>query len=46
VRLGQPAIKLLHVLGNKAAGPGRVERVSFAAGALRELSVGLCRGNF
>jgi hypothetical protein len=36
----------LHALGDKAAGPGGVQRASFVAGALRELSVGLCRGNF
>jgi hypothetical protein len=40
-RLGQPAMKLLHALGDEAAGPGGVHRASFVAGALRELSVGL-----
>jgi hypothetical protein len=45
-RLGQPAMKLLHSLGDEAAGPGGVTRASFVNGALRELSVGLCRGNF
>jgi hypothetical protein len=45
-RLGQPAMKLLHLLGDEAAGPGGVMRASFVNGALRELSVGLCRGNF
>jgi hypothetical protein len=45
-RLGQPAMKLLHSLGDKAAGPGGVTRASFVYGALRELSVGLCRGIF
>jgi hypothetical protein len=45
-RIGQPAMKLLHALGDEAAGPGWVTRVSFVAGALREISVGLCRGNF
>jgi hypothetical protein len=45
-RIGQPAMKLLHDLGEEAAGPGGVSRSSFVAGALRELSVGLCRGNF
>jgi hypothetical protein len=39
-------MKLLHALGDEAAGPGGVNRASFVAGALRELSVGLCRGNF
>jgi hypothetical protein len=38
-RLGQPAMKLLHALSNKAAGP--VEHASFV-GALREL-VAQCR---
>jgi hypothetical protein len=45
-RLGQPAMKLLHDLGEEAAGPGSVSWSSFVAGALRELIVGLCRGNF
>jgi hypothetical protein len=45
-RLGQPAMTLLHLLGGEAAGPGGVTRASFVHGALRELSVGLCRGNF
>jgi hypothetical protein len=45
-RLGQPAMKLLHQLGDEAAGPGGITRASFVAGTLRELSVGLCRGNF
>jgi hypothetical protein len=45
-RLGQPAMKLLDLLGDKAAGPGGVTRASFVYGALRELSVGLCRGIF
>jgi hypothetical protein len=44
--IGQPAIKLLHPLGDEAAGPGGITRASFVAGTLRELSVGLCRGNF
>jgi hypothetical protein len=42
-RLGQPAMKLLHLLGDEAAGPGGVTRASFVNDALRELSVGLCR---
>jgi hypothetical protein len=46
IRLGQPAMKLLHLLGDEAAGPGGVMRASFVNGALREQSVGLCRGNF
>jgi hypothetical protein len=45
-RLGQLAMKLLHLLGDEAAGPGGVMWASFVNGALRELSVGLCRGNF
>jgi hypothetical protein len=43
---GQLAMKLLHSLGDEAAGPGGVSRASFLAGALRELSVGLIWGNF
>jgi hypothetical protein len=38
-RLGQPGMKLLHALGDEAAGPGGVQRAFFVAGALRELSV-------
>jgi hypothetical protein len=38
-------MKLLHALGDEAAGPCGVTRASFVAGALREISVGLCRGN-
>jgi hypothetical protein len=45
-RLGQPAMKLLHLLGDEAACPGGVIGASFVHGALRELSVGLCKGNF
>jgi hypothetical protein len=45
-RLGVPALKLLHDLGNEAASPRtNVTRASFVAGALRELRVGLCHGN-
>jgi hypothetical protein len=39
-------MKLLHDLGEEAAGPRGVSWLSFVVGALRELSVGLCRGNF
>jgi hypothetical protein len=35
-------MKLLHSLGDKAAGPGGVARASSVIGALRELSEGLC----
>jgi hypothetical protein len=49
--ISQPAMKLSHALGAEAAGPaaGGVTRASFVLGALREISVGLCRayrGNF
>jgi hypothetical protein len=45
-RVGHPAMKPLHDLGEEAAGPRGVLRSSFVAGALKELSVGLCRGDF
>jgi hypothetical protein len=45
-RLSELAMKLLHTLGEEAAGPGGVSRAPFVAGALRELSVGLVRGNY
>jgi hypothetical protein len=45
-RLGQLAMTLLHMPGDEAAGPGGVTRASFVQGDLRELSLGLCRGNF
>jgi hypothetical protein len=45
-RLGQAAMKLLHLLGDETAGPGGVSWALFVAGALRELSMGLIRGNF
>jgi hypothetical protein len=45
-RLGQLAMKLLHQLGNEAAGASGVSRASFVSGGLRELSVDLVRGNF
>jgi hypothetical protein len=41
----QPAMKLLHQLGDEADGPGGVAQASVVAGTLRKLSVGLCRGN-
>jgi hypothetical protein len=40
-----PAMRLLHILGNGAAG-GCVTRAPFAAGAPRELSVGLLKCGF
>jgi hypothetical protein len=43
---GQPAMQLLHQLGDEAAGTGGASQASFVLGALRELSVGLVRGNF
>jgi hypothetical protein len=39
-------MKLLHDLGDEAAGPGGVMQASFVMGALRELSIGLIRGNY
>jgi hypothetical protein len=44
--LGQSAMKHLHSLGDEAPGPGGVTRASSVNGTVRELSVGLCRGNF
>jgi hypothetical protein len=44
-RVGK-AMKLLHSLGDKPSGPRGVAQASFLNGALRQLSVGLCRGNF
>jgi hypothetical protein len=43
---GNQCFDLLQHEGDEAAGPGGVTRASFVNGALRELSVGLCRGNF
>jgi hypothetical protein len=44
--LGVPAMKLLHDLGDVATSLGtNLTRARFVAGALRELSAGLCRGN-
>jgi hypothetical protein len=45
-RLGQPVMALLHQLWDEAAGPGGVSQASYAAGALREVKLGLCRANF
>jgi hypothetical protein len=36
----------MHEWSQMASGPGGVDRASFVAGALRELSIGLCRGFF
>jgi hypothetical protein len=44
--IGQPAMTLLHQLGDEAASPGIVTQASLIASTLRELSVALCRGNF
>ena len=44
-RLGKPAIALLGRLGVEAAGVGGVSKSAFVRSAIRELSVGLCRGN-
>ena len=44
-RLGKPAIALLGRLGVEAAGVGGVSKSAFVRLAIRELSVGLCRGN-
>jgi hypothetical protein len=46
-RLGAPALSLLEDLVDQAVqagGPG-LSRAAFISGALRELSVALCRGN-
>jgi hypothetical protein len=39
-------MKLLYELGDDGSGPGGVERASFVAAALHEMSVVLCRGDF
>jgi hypothetical protein len=39
-------MKLLHELGDDAPGPGGVSRACFVTRALREISIGLIRGNF
>jgi hypothetical protein len=44
-RLGRPALALLGRLGALVDGAG-TSKSAFVRGALRELSVGLCRGNF
>jgi hypothetical protein len=46
-RLGKPALRLMARLGQGAAeSAGGVSKSGFVAGAIRELSVGMCRGNF
>jgi hypothetical protein len=46
-RLGKPAISFLGQLGLEAKKAGRkVSKSGFVAAAIRELSVGLCRGNY
>jgi hypothetical protein len=45
-RLSQPAIELVRTLGEEAAGPEGVSWASFVEVALRELGVGLVRGNY
>jgi hypothetical protein len=40
------SMKLLHELGDEAAGPGGVTRASFFAGPLRKINIVLIRGNF
>jgi hypothetical protein len=47
VHLGKPAISCLGQLGLEAKEAGRkVSKSGFVAAAIRELSVGLCRGNY
>jgi hypothetical protein len=46
-RLGKPALFLLARLGQEAAeSAGGASKSAFEAGAIRELSVGMCRGSF
>jgi hypothetical protein len=45
-RMSQPAMKLLHTLGEESVGIGGILRASFVESSLRELSVGLIRGNY
>jgi hypothetical protein len=46
-RLGKPAISFLGQLGKEAEEAGRkISKSGFVAAAMRELSVGLCRGNY
>jgi hypothetical protein len=44
--LGKPAVMFLAILGAQAAAAGDVSKCGFVAAALRELSLGLCKGNY
>jgi hypothetical protein len=44
-RLGKPAMELLNQLATTAASGGTARKDCFVIGALKELSVALCRGN-
>jgi protein-tyrosine-phosphatase len=44
-RLGDPAMGFLNTLGTVAAAGGRVSKKAFVEGALRSVSVALCKGN-
>ena len=44
-RLSEPAMQLLNDLASTAAASGVVVKADFVGSALRELSVGLCKGN-
>ena len=45
-RLGKPAMALLNKVAECASASGVVFKDGFVVNALRELSVGLCRGNW
>ena len=44
-RMGKPAMELLNTLATTASAGGDVIKDGFVTNALRELSIGLCRGN-
>ena len=44
-RIGKPAMELLNTLATTASAGGDVIKDGFVNNALRELSIGLCRGN-
>ena len=44
-RLGKPAMQMLNTLASAATNAGVQHKGNFVTNALRELSVGLCRGN-